>query len=158
MGGLEMIAAEAPGLRGKASFYGQRFSGRMTANGERFESKLFTGASNRFALGSSVLVQRLDNERCAIVKINDRMHARHRQRVIDVSRAVAEYLDMVRAGVVLVRVVAIKAGASETNQGDCPAPAEAESVCLDCEHKDKSRPHGQPQKLLDFSPALVPPD
>jgi hypothetical protein len=47
---------------------------------------------------------RLDNERCAIVKVNDRMHARHRRRVIDVSLGVAEYLDMVRAGVVLVRV------------------------------------------------------
>ena len=53
-------------------------------------------------------MRRLDNDRCAIVKVNDRMHAKHRKRIIDVSRGVAEYLDMIRAGVVLVRVAPLK--------------------------------------------------
>ena len=47
------------------------------------------------------------------------MHGRHRQRIIDVSRGVAEYLDMIRAGVVLVRVAPLKA--SDRNDHSCQA-------------------------------------
>lgn len=119
------------GLRGQASFYGHGFQGRRTSTGERFDVRQFSAASNRFALGTMVAVQRLDDERCAIVKINDRMHTKHRKRVIDVSRSVAEYLGMIRAGVVLVRVAAIKPGQS----GDqaCKAAFEADDEnCQNC--------------------------
>ncbi len=117
------------GLRGRASFYGNSFHGRRTSTGERFDLRQFTAASNRFPLGTQVAVQRLDNARCAIVKINDRMHSKHQKRVIDVSRSVAEYLEMIRAGVVLVRVARIKPGdkgnqacvaAFEVNEENCP--------------------------------------
>jgi len=104
IGTAEIVESDLTGLHGSASFYGRGFHGRPTATGETFDARGFTAASNRFPLGSWVAVRRLDNNRCAIVKINDRMHARHRKRIIDVSRGVAEYLDMIRAGVVLVRV------------------------------------------------------
>lgn len=106
----ELIDADTFGMHGAASFYGSGFQGRRTATGERFDVQRFTAASNHFPLGSMVAVRRLDNGRCAIVKVNDRMHTKHRRRVIDVSRGAAEYLDMIRAGVVLVRVAALKSG------------------------------------------------
>ncbi len=109
-GFAEVIDPPAGGLHGSASYYGPGFHGRKTATGEVFDQRAFSGASNRFPLGSWVAVRRLDTNRCAIVKINDRMHARHVRRIIDVSRAVADYLDMVRAGVVLVRVAPLKSG------------------------------------------------
>lgn len=158
VGALEIIDIDVPGLRGNASFYGKRFNGRKTATGERFDSKLFTGASNRFPLGSRVAVRRLDNERCAIVKINDRMHVKHRQRVIDVSLAVAEYLDMVRAGVMLVRVTAVNSDASEDAQGDCHEAIEPETPCLSCDHGNNGWLYGQPEKSPDFWQALPPQD
>ncbi len=110
VGAADIIEWEATGLHGSASFYGQSFHGRRTATGETFDLRGFTAASNHFPLGSWVAVRRLDNSRCAIVKVNDRMHARHQRRIIDVSRSVAEYLDMIRAGVVLVRVAPLKGG------------------------------------------------
>lgn len=110
IGTAEIVESELVGLHGSASFYGQGFHGRRTATGENFDMRGFTAASNRFPLGSWVAVRRLDNNRCAVVKVNDRMHARHRKRIIDVSRGVAEYLDMIRAGVVLVRVAPLKGG------------------------------------------------
>lgn len=133
------------GLRGQASFYGQGFQGRKTSTGERFDVKQFTAASNRFPLGSTVAVRRLDNDRCAIVKVNDRMHAKHRRRVIDVSRGVAEYLGMIQAGVVLVRVAPLKMdavtqGASACHAAFDPEP-ESEPPCIGC---------GQLPKLPDF--------
>ncbi len=106
----ELSMSAAGGLSGSASFYGGDFHGRRTATGEVFDARRFTAASNRFPLGSWVAVRRLDNGRCAIVKVNDRMHSRHRRRVIDISRGAAEHLDMIKAGVVLVRVALLAKG------------------------------------------------
>jgi len=145
VGPADILGADRPGLHGQASFYGRGFTGRKTANGDRFDVKLFTGASNHFPLGSKVAVRRLDTDRCAIVKVNDRMHAKHRRRVIDVSLGVAEYLDMVRSGVVLVRVAAIKARVDEAGLADCRATFEPENECLSC---------GQPPKFPDFGDAF----
>lgn len=131
IGAAEILDTEQTGLHGHASFYGHGFQGRKTATGERFDVKGFTGASNRFPLGTMVAVRRLDNDRCAIVKINDRMHAKHQRRVIDVSRGVAEYLGMVSAGVVLVRVAALKAGWQGMGEGACLAAFEAQPAVPD---------------------------
>ncbi|RIX45164.1 MAG: septal ring lytic transglycosylase RlpA family protein [Rhodocyclales bacterium GT-UBC] len=128
----EIIDSDTVGLHGSASFYGMGFHGRRTSTGERFDIREFSAASNHFPLGSMVAVRRLDNERCAIVKINDRMHSKHVRRIIDVSRSVAEYLDMVRAGVVLVRVAALKSGWRQRGLGACHEAFEAEAACTDC--------------------------
>ncbi|MDP3538702.1 MAG: septal ring lytic transglycosylase RlpA family protein [Azonexus sp.] len=137
----EMMDSDNIGLHGKASFYGHGFQGRKTSTGERFDFRQFTAASNHFPLGSMVAVRRLDSDRCAIVKVNDRMAAHHRQRVIDVSRGVAEYLDMVKAGVVLVRVAPIKGARGEPAHESCRAAFEPEVECVSC---------GRPPRLPDF--------
>ncbi len=124
IGTAEIVESQLSGLHGSASYYGRDFHGRRTATGEVFDARGFTAASNRFPLGSKVAVRRLDNSRCAIVVVNDRMHGKHRQRVIDVSRAVAEYLDMIRAGVVLVRVAPLKG--SDRNDHSCHAAFESD--------------------------------
>lgn len=134
----EMMDDGNVGLHGKASFYGRGFQGRKTSTGERFDVRQFTAASNHFPLGSLVAVRRLDSDRCAIVKVNDRMAARHRQRVIDVSRGVAEYLDMVKAGVVLVRVAPLKDVRAEAS---CRSAFEPDAECASC---------GRPPRLPDF--------
>lgn len=122
IGTAEIVESQLTGLHGSASYYGGDFHGRRTATGESFDARGFTAASNRFPLGSWVAVRRLDNSRCAIVQVNDRMHARNRKRILDVSRGVAEYLDMIRAGVVLVRVAPLKA--SDRNDYSCHAAFE----------------------------------
>lgn len=140
----EVVVAEldddAFGLRGHASFYGHGFQGRKTSTGERFDVRQFTGASNRFPLGTRVAVRRLDDGRCAIVKINDRMQA-HRKRVIDVSHSAAEYLGMLRAGVVLVRVAPLKAGSAGRGDTACQAAFDAGEGCSSC---------GRPPSLPSF--------
>lgn len=132
IGPAEILAAESGGLHGLASFYGRGFHGRKTSTGERFDHKQFTAASNRFPLGTLLAVRRLDNERCAIVKVNDRMAANHRRRIIDVSRAVAEYLDMVRAGVVLVRVARVSGRERADGPEACQAAFDAPDACPSC--------------------------
>jgi rare lipoprotein A len=129
------------GLHGHASFYAYGFQGRRTATGEVFRVADFTAASNHYPLGTMVAVRRLDNNRCAIVKVNDRMHAKHRKRIIDVSRGVAEYLDMIRAGVVLVRVAPVRSGEAGRGNESCQAAFETVPKCESC---------GQPEKLPEF--------
>ena len=124
---------ESKGLRGKASFYGAKFQGRKTATGEIFNNKLFTAASNLLPLGSLVIVKRPDTNLCVVVKVNDRMHPKHRARVIDVSHSAAKYLDMVRDGVVKVQIVPISANAAPGTTVDCAMGGELEEDCENCD-------------------------
>ena len=120
------------GLRGKASFYSPRFQGRKTASGDIFNNKLFTAASNLFPLGTLVAVKRPDTNLCVVVKVNDRMHAKHLNRVIDLSHSAAKYLDMVRDGVVKVQIVKVPDGAIEGSAIDCAMGYELEEECENC--------------------------
>lgn len=127
------VTIESKGLRGKASFYGAKFQGRKTATGEIFNNKLFTAASNLLPLGSLVMVKRPDTNLCVVVKVNDRMHPKHRARVIDVSHSAAKYLDMVRDGVVKVQIVPISANAVQGSTVDCAMGGELEEDCDNCD-------------------------
>jgi rare lipoprotein A len=98
--------AEEPGgrvERGLATYYSDRFQGRKTASGERFDQRAMTAAHRTLRFGTRVRVTNLKNDRSVIVRINDRGPFA-RGRVIDVSRAAAEDLEMIRAGVVPVTV------------------------------------------------------
>ena len=88
---------------GKASYYGDRHHGLRTASGERFDQNALTAAHRTLPFGTRVRVTNLNNERSVVLRINDRGPF-VRGRVIDVSRAAAVRLDMLRAGVVPVRV------------------------------------------------------
>lgn len=88
---------------GLASWYGSQFHGRRTANGEVFDRFALSAAHTTMPLPSYARVTNLQNDRSIIVRVNDRGPF-HGNRVIDVSRAVAETLDFRNAGVARVRV------------------------------------------------------
>jgi rare lipoprotein A len=91
-------------LEGKASYYADSLAGNHTANGDIYDPKKHTGASRDLPFGTVVRVVRKDNGRSTQVRINDRGPFGKKRRIIDLSRAAAEDLDMIRAGVVDVRV------------------------------------------------------
>lgn len=82
---------------GTASFYGKRFHGRRTANGESFDMHAMTAAHRTLPFGSLVRVTNPRNGKQVIVRINDRGPF-SRGRVIDLSRAAAEELGMISRG------------------------------------------------------------
>ena len=88
---------------GKASYYSSRHHGRRTASGERFDMHALTAAHRSLPFGSRVRVTNLHNQRSVVVRINDR-GPYARGRIIDLSRAAAERLGMLRSGVAPVRV------------------------------------------------------
>src|SRR5580704_10849111 len=77
---------------GIASYYADKFNGRSMANGEIFNQKKMTAASNTIALNTWVKVTNLHNMKSAVVKITDRMYRKNR-RLIDLSKSAARILD-----------------------------------------------------------------
>ena len=88
---------------GKASWYGPGFHGKRTANGEIYDQTDRTAAHRTLPMPSMVLVTNLENGRSTIVRVNDRGPFAH-GRIIDLSRAAADDLDMFTNGVAQVRV------------------------------------------------------
>ena len=103
------VAAEEPSpqnMEGMASWYGGEFQGRLTANGEVFDTNQFTAAHRSLPFGTIVRVTRLDNGREVEVRINDRGPFVE-GRTIDLSFAAAQVLEMTGVGVIRVRLTVV---------------------------------------------------
>ena len=77
--------------RGLASWYGPRFHGKRTANGERFDTAAMTAAHKTLPFGTWVLVKSVNTGNTVIVRINDRGPF-IKGRIIDLSNAAAKAL------------------------------------------------------------------
>lgn len=95
--------------RGVASWYGPNFHGKLTANGERFNTYSLTAAHKTLPLGSVVKVISEVNGKEVIVRINDRGPFA-KNRIIDLSKAAAVKLDMLKHGTAAVKVILLKEG------------------------------------------------
>ena len=82
---------------GVASYYGRRFHGRRTANGERFDMHAMTAAHRTLPFGSLVRVTSSRTGKSVVVRINDRGPF-HGNRVIDLSTAAARTIGLIRSG------------------------------------------------------------
>ena len=88
---------------GIASWYGPKFHGRKTANGETFDMNTLTAAHRTLPMPSLVRVINLSNGRSLQLRVNDRGPFA-RNRIIDVSRRAAQLLGFQRQGTARVRV------------------------------------------------------
>lgn len=88
---------------GRASWYGQKFHGHQTANGEIYDMFAMTAAHKTLPLPSYVRVINLENGRQAVVKVNDRGPFHH-NRIIDLSYAAALKLGVTDSGTAKVKV------------------------------------------------------
>ncbi len=85
--------------KGQASYYADKFHGKATASGEKYDKTKLTGAHRTLAFGTVVRVTNTANGKSVDVRINDRGPFKA-GRVVDVSRAAAEKLGMIQAGVI----------------------------------------------------------
>jgi len=86
-----------------ASWYGPRFHGRKTANGEIFDQLAFTAAHKKFRFGTLLRLTNPNNERAIIVRINDRGPF-IRGRELDLSKAAATELGILERGVAKLNI------------------------------------------------------
>ena len=94
--------------KGLASWYGKKFHGRKTANGETYDMYAMTAAHKTLPLGTFVSVENLKNGKKITVRINDRGPF-VRGRIIDLSYTGAKKLDIVGPGTAPVEVIALRA-------------------------------------------------
>jgi rare lipoprotein A len=88
---------------GTAAWYGGRYVGRRTANGEILDTVRPTAAHRSLPFNTLVRVTNMKNGRSVIARINDRGPFT-RSRVIDMSPKAAQELDMIRAGIIPVTI------------------------------------------------------
>ncbi len=89
--------------RGIASWYGKKFHGKRTSNGETYDMYAMTAAHKTIILPAYVEVTNLDNGKKIIVKVNDRGPF-HDNRIIDLSYSAAVKLDIIAKGTGLVEI------------------------------------------------------
>ena len=101
--------------KGVASWYGEKFHGRKTANGETYNMYAMTAAHKTLPLGTWVRVHNLLNNRSEVVRINDRGPFVDR-RIIDLSYTAAKKLGVVGPGTAPVKITAL--GKARKPSGD----------------------------------------
>ncbi len=162
---------------GTASFYGNEFQGRKTASGEKYDKNALTCAHRTLKFGTKVRVTRLDNKKSVVVKVNDRGPF-IKGYIVDLSRAAAEDLDMIRDGVVKVKLEVLtekeaapkpetrlasgemeteKPTAEKTKVPEKTPPAETEKSRLASGETEKSakKAEAAAEKLESAKPKLV---
>lgn len=91
----------------KASWYGPGFHGRKTANGELYDQMSYTAAHKSLKFGTLLKITNLRNNKSVVVRINDR-GPYVEGRDLDLSKASALALGIVKRGVVRIKVEEIK--------------------------------------------------
>ena len=87
----------------KASWYGPRFHGRTTANGEIYDQTAYTAAHKSLPFGTLLRITNPRNNKTLIVRINDRgPYIPGRQ--LDLSKAAAEELGVIHSGVKKLKI------------------------------------------------------
>ncbi len=100
-------AHSTPDQVGLATWYGAKFAGHKTSNGERFDPGAMTAAHRKLPFNTWVEVRRVDTGRTVRVRINDRGPWGDDAKIIDLSRAAADALEMRGEGVVKVELYVV---------------------------------------------------
>ncbi|OFY67551.1 MAG: hypothetical protein A3H98_03440 [Bacteroidetes bacterium RIFCSPLOWO2_02_FULL_36_8] len=92
---------------GVASWYGDDFHGKKTANGEIFSKRKLTAAHKTLNFNCMVKVTNLDNGKSVVVRINDRGPF-VKGRIIDLSKKAAKKIGLIKSGTAKVKIVAVE--------------------------------------------------
>ncbi len=88
---------------GKATYYANKYHGRKTASGERFDQTSYTAAHKTLPFGTKLRVTNVDNGESVIVRVNDRGPFK-KGRVIDLSSSAFGRIAQLKTGVINVSI------------------------------------------------------
>jgi rare lipoprotein A len=134
---------------GKASFYADKFEGRQTASGEIYKHNLPTAAHRKLVFGTKVKVTNLKNYKTAMVTINDRGPF-IRGRIIDLSRSVAQTLDIRDDGVTEVKIEVLKDQDVNIASASSPPSTLQTPIAKPALNKDETSNNSQMQSKETF--------
>jgi rare lipoprotein A len=117
---------------GIASWYGKEFDGRPTASGEIFDSSQLTAAHPTLPFGTILVITNQHNNKKVTVRVNDRgpfVSAR----IVDISRAAAEQLDMITTGTAPVLIESTGGIVISNSAAEMPSVSVYQPVVIDVE-------------------------
>lgn len=91
-------------LFGETSYYSDALAGRKTASGERYDPRAYTAAHRSLPFGTVLRVRRKDTGDVVYVRVNDRGPFGKRRRILDLSKAAAQQLGIIRRGIADVHI------------------------------------------------------
>lgn len=112
-------SAEGYEEKGIASWYGKKFHGRQTSNGEQYDMYDMTAAHKTLPMGTMLEVNNLENGRKTVVRINDRGPF-VKGRIIDLSYTAAKKIGLTRPGTAMVKIVALGEAVKEQSASSEP--------------------------------------
>jgi rare lipoprotein A len=95
-------------FHGEASYYSDALAGRKTASGEPYDPQKYTAAHRSLPFGTVLRVRREDTGGIVYVRVNDRGPFGKRRRILDLSKAAAQQLGMIRRGIADVRIEVVE--------------------------------------------------
>jgi rare lipoprotein A len=107
--------------QGVASWYGEHFHEKKTANGETYNMYAMTAAHKTLPFGTMVEVVNVKNKKTTIVRINDRGPF-CRDRIIDLSHSAAKKIDMIKNGTAAVEITALGTDDEVLTEADKTGP------------------------------------
>jgi rare lipoprotein A len=113
-------SAEGYRETGIASWYGKKFHGRKTSNGERYDMYAETAAHKTLPMGTILVVRNLENNKKTVVRINDRGPF-VKGRIIDLSHTAANKIGLIQNGTARVSITAL-GEAEPAQQKDTTTP------------------------------------
>lgn len=127
---LPSLSVQAIVTEGTASYYADRFDGRRTASGERFDKNALTAAHRTLSFGTKVMVTNKANGRSVEVTINDRGPYAH-NRTIDLSKGAAKEIGMLGRGLAKVEIQIVGKGDMQSSAQPDLKVAAAQQIMLD---------------------------
>jgi rare lipoprotein A len=103
---LLSFISTSPEYKGTASYYGQHWTGRLTASGERFHADSLTAAHKYFKFGTILKVTNTINDSVCYVKVNDRL-PKSSKFIIDLSYGTAKQLNFIKKGLIPVILIPV---------------------------------------------------
>src|SRR5687767_12555417 len=139
------------GLHGVASWYGEEFAGRATANGEIFDPLLLTAAHRTLPFGTVLDITNPKTSQTVRVRVNDR-GPYIGNRIIDLSYAAAQQIGLIEPGIGEVDIAMVRLG-----NGEREAPAPMEVTIAEAPKTVNAVPASEPPKVAFPLPAPAPP-
>lgn len=132
---------------GMASFYAEKFNNKRTASGEKYNMFEMTCAHPSLPFNSIVKITNISNDKWVTLRVNDRGPFT-RSRIVDVSKAAALKLEIVRDGTAKVRLEVVRVG------GDASMPEEsAQKDSGTVAKNEPAKPEAKPEAKPGPAPA-----
>ena len=111
------IGASTEPIKGICVYYNDKFQGRVTASGKKYDKGALTAAHRTLPFGTMVKVTNLENNKSVVVRVNDRgPHGGSKAKIIEITSRAAKEIDMIKKGKVQCQIEVVESGKKQSRK------------------------------------------